>query len=291
MNEPETKTWRKWFTISVTNFLVAGYFLMAYGIGRIVRATTILDATVKQLTANADTAAQRLEGQTQRLVKWTQLLVAVTVLLFVATLVTLATTIWPLVSTPAAAMLSNVASSTRLSVGDEAWTWAGRLSSIITIIGLVVVYLQLRQLIRRPKISVGFHQDPGGPGERLFQVVNSIEMPIHWNPGDVLSQPIRLAVIVMNDASASATAHDVNFEVRYPKWLVPEGIGDLKEPPGMNLWALSKDGLVLNPGLTAWLRGWFRVPRGHDQIRLFVIASMRDGKMIDARLTVSLRES
>jgi len=190
-----------------------------------------------------------------------------------------------------AAALAGVGSSARLSVGDEAWTWAERISSIITIAGLVVLFLQLRQLTRRTKVRVGFHQDPGGTGTRLLKTVRTIDLPVRWNPEDDLSQPIRLAVVVVNEASASATAQDVNFEVRYPKWLVPDGMGELKEPPGMDVWSFSKERLTLNPGLAEWLRATFRVPRGHQRIQLLAIASMRDSKFVHQLLTISLKES
>jgi hypothetical protein len=291
-DEQDARTWRRWFTLSVGQFVVAGYLLMAYGIGRIVRATSVLDASVQHQTANADLASQRLEHHTGRLVDWTRLLAAVTMLLLLATVVILFVTIAPLLGfTVNASTLANVGSSARLAVGDDVWNWVGRVSSIVTILGLAALYFQLRQLTRRTNVKVGFHKDPGGPGRRLMQVVGSIEVQVHWNTGDALSQPIRLAVIVVNEANASATAHDVNFEVRYPMWLVPEVASDFKEPPGMNQRSISQDGLVLNPGLTNWIRTTVRVPRGRDRIQLSAIASMRDGKMVDRVLMVVLKES
>jgi hypothetical protein len=63
------------------------------------------------------------------------------------------------------------------------------------------------------------------------------------------------------------------------------------EPPGINVWQLSKEGVSLNPGLTFWLRGTFRVPRGRTQVQILVVASMRDASPIDKVLTVSLKET
>jgi hypothetical protein len=188
-------------------------------------------------------------------------------------------------------MLSAAASSIRLSDGDQVWLWVERGSAVITILGLVALFLQLRQMTRRPKLRLGFQIDPGGTGRRLMEIVDTIELPVHWNPGDDLSQPIKLWVLVVNDIKASGTASDINAEARYPKWLVPDGIGDLKEPPGINVWQLFKEGVSLNPGLTFWLRGTFRVPRGRTQVQILVVASMRDAGPIDKVLTVSLKET
>lgn len=189
------------------------------------------------------------------------------------------------------AILSGVVSSVRSSAGDDVWLWVERGASIITILGLAALFLQLRQLTRRPKLRLGFHVDPGGTGRRVMKIVDAIELPVHWNPSDDLSQPVRLWVLVVNDIRASGTAFDINAEARYPKWLVPEVIGDLKEPPGIDVWQLSKEGVTLNPGLTFWLRGTFRVPRGRNRVQIHGIASMRDAGPIDKILTVSLKES
>ena len=49
--------------------------------------------------------------------------------------------------------------------------------------------------------------------------------------------------------------------------------------------------MTLNPGLTFWLRGTFRVPKGRSRVQIHVIASMRDAGPVDKMLTVSLNES
>jgi hypothetical protein len=55
-----------------------------------------------------------------------------------------------------------------MSVGDQ--VWVERASAIITIAGLVILYLQLRQLTATPNLRLGFPRDPGGLGRRLMQV-------------------------------------------------------------------------------------------------------------------------
>ncbi len=161
---------------------------MAFGIGSVVRATRILDASVRQQAANAEAASQTLESQTRILIAWTKLLAAVTVLLLLVTVVILVVTIWPLLGfTPSVAILSDVASSVRLSAGDNAWLWVERGASIITILGLAALFLQLRQLTRRPKLRLGFHVDPGGTGRRVLKIVDAIDLPVRWNPRDDLS--------------------------------------------------------------------------------------------------------
>ena len=291
-NEQDASTWRRWFTLSVGQFVVAGYVLMAYGIGRIVRATSALDTSVQQQTANAELASRRLDHQTGRLVDWTRLLAAVTVLLLLTTVVILVVTISPLLGpTGTAATLASVGSSARLSVGDDACTWAARVSSIITIIGLAALFIQLRQLARRTKLKVGFHKDPGGTGRRLMEVVDSTRLPVHWRLGAALSDPFKVAVIVVNESSASASARDIAFEVRYPLWIVPEGDNQLKEPPGIDaLCDLRKD-IDLNPGATYYIRGTFRAPKGRNRLQVLVIASMRDAKPIDKMLEIELAET
>ena len=63
MSDSKARTWRRWFTFSVAQFVVAGYFLMAYGIGRIVRATSTLDTSVGELvhSGKVDVAADPVE--------------------------------------------------------------------------------------------------------------------------------------------------------------------------------------------------------------------------------------
>src|SRR5258708_39715866 len=85
----------------------------------------------------------------------------------------------------------NVASSARMSVGDQAWVWVERASAIATIAGLVVLYLQLRQLIAKPKLRLRFPRDPGGTGRRLMQVKRKIENPVHWNSRSPVSEPLK----------------------------------------------------------------------------------------------------
>ncbi len=151
----------------------------------------------------------------------------------------------------------DVASQTCLSLGDEGWAWIERASWIAAILGLVAVglaILQIRQLVRRPSLKIGFPLDPGGAGERLVQVSNTANLPVHWPDGVALSDPIELSVVAQNEMKATATASDVNLEVRYPPWLEPHGMGDLKRPPGMDLWSLAKEGIVLNPDGMYWMR-------------------------------------
>lgn len=184
---------------------------------------------------------------------------------------------------------ANVASSARMSVGDRAWVWVERASAIITIAGLVVLYLQLRQLIATPKLRLGFPRDPGGTGRRLMQVTRKMEIPVHWNSGSALSEPFKIAVVVVNEISASASAQGIAFEVRYPLYLVSQGDDQLTQPPGItDAQCLIKKDIDLNPGATYFMRSTFRLPRNRKRIQ--VLASLRERKAIDKMLEISVKE-
>jgi hypothetical protein len=103
MVEPEPKRWRKWLTRSLTltiaQIALAGTLLMAYGFGRMLRATNQLDASVMTLDASIrevgtgqEKSSERLERQTQILIAWTKLLFVVTGALCILTVVLLVVT-------------------------------------------------------------------------------------------------------------------------------------------------------------------------------------------------------
>ncbi|HEX6349356.1 MAG TPA: hypothetical protein VF160_08190 [Candidatus Dormibacteraeota bacterium] len=176
-----------------------------------------------------------------------------------------------------------------LLISVDGWWWAERLSWIVTLLGLPAVFIAILQLVRRPKVRVGFPRDPGGTARRLATLSDSTEIDIHWAAGAQLSDPVQISVVVMNDHEASATALDVNFEVRYPIALVPVPT-PLPQPPGMpNIWSISRHDIVLNPGAIYWIRTTFRVPAGTTQVPLFAIVSMRDARARDKKLSLSVR--
>lgn len=174
---------------------------------------------------------------------------------------------------------------------EQIWLWVERASWIAAIAGLVAVVLaifQIRELIRRPAIRIGFPFDPGGPSRRLMGVTDAIDLAVHWDGANQLSEPIELSVVALNDISANVTATGINLEVRYPTWLEPIIPGDPMKPPGMDVWSKAKEAIELNPGGMFWIRARFRVPRGRDRIGVGVIASMRDARPIDRSLTVTI---
>jgi hypothetical protein len=87
--------WRRWFVLEIAPVIVAGYFLMAFGIGRMIQASMELKASIKEVATIQDAASIRIEDLTKRLIVWTKWLVLVTILLFVATVVLLIVTVWP----------------------------------------------------------------------------------------------------------------------------------------------------------------------------------------------------
>ena len=103
MDRPEPKRWRKWatrsLTLTVAQISLAGTLLMAYGFGRMLRATTQLDESVKTLDASVkevgtgqEKGSERLERQTETLIAWTRLLFVVTGALCILTVVLLVVT-------------------------------------------------------------------------------------------------------------------------------------------------------------------------------------------------------
>ena len=107
-------------------------------------------------------------------------------------------------------------------------------------------------------------------------------------PGAV--HPIELSVVALNDFSATATAWDINFEVRYPLWLRPIREDELKRPPELkNVWSIARENLTLNPGGSFWIRTRFRVPHGRERIRMHAIVSMRDARAVDRGLDVTIK--
>jgi len=96
MKESEPRRWREWGpTYFASVVTIAGFVVGIAAAGRMLRATIILNASVRQLTVLQEEAARRLEHQTGTLVTWTKVLVGVTVLLFVVTVALLLVTVWP----------------------------------------------------------------------------------------------------------------------------------------------------------------------------------------------------
>jgi hypothetical protein len=176
---------------------------------------------------------------------------------------------------------------------DEFWRLLERASWLATLAGLVTVIVgvfQIRQLARHPSVKAGFLQDPdpGGEQVRLGRVATSMTIAVHWRDGSELSEPVEITVVVVNDANATATAYDIGFEVRYPGWLHPQE-SDVIKLPWADIWSVTKPGLEpLNPGLTAYVKKTFRIPRGRGRIPLHAIVSLRDAPMVDQRLTVEV---
>jgi hypothetical protein len=174
-------------------------------------------------------------------------------------------------------------------VQDHFWQVVERASwiaALVGAIGIVVVVAQIRQLLRRPHLKIGFAYDPGGGGVRKTAVRQEETVKTSWPPGSALSDPIELTVSAFNEGSA--TAQDVVFEVRYPRWLEPVGQNDLKEIPAVNAWSLVKSASALNPGLGRWIKATYRVPKDRTTFKLHVIVSQRDSREIEKTLTVNL---
>lgn len=190
----------------------------------------------------------------------------------------------------AAVLFLETASAARKVLGDDIWGWVERTSWIAAILGLLVIGFvawQITQLLRRPELRLGFPYDPGGRAVHLVQVRDEEEITAAWNRTAKLSDPVQIAVAAVNDGDASA--QDMDLEVRYPIWLVPDGKHELRQPPGVNAWSFFRHGLVLNPRTSHFMRATFRIPSGRTEFRLHVIASMRDTRPIDKTLRVLVR--
>src|SRR5689334_12747837 len=74
-------------------------------------------------------------------------------------------------------------------VSIDGWWWTERLSWIVTLLGLPAVFIAILQLVRRPKVRVGFPRDPGGTARRLATVSDRTDIDIHWAAGAQLSDP------------------------------------------------------------------------------------------------------
>jgi hypothetical protein len=175
------------------------------------------------------------------------------------------------------------------SFGDQLWQGVERASwiaALVGAIGIVVVIAEIRQLLRRPRLKLGFAYDPGGAEVRKTAVRNEETIKTTWPAGSALSEPIELTVSAFNEGSA--TAQDVVLEVRYPRWLEPVGRNDLKEIPAVNAWSLVKSASALNPGLGLWIKATFQVPQGKTTFKLHVIVSQQDSREIEKTLTVKL---
>ena len=187
-------------------------------------------------------------------------------------------------------MILAVPSATRDSFGDQVWFWIERaswLAAVFGVLGLIVVIAQIAQLIRRPKLKLGFPYDPGGKVAHKAKVRGQETITPTWGPGSQLSDPIEISVSVINEGNA--TARSVLFEVRYPHWLMPVGVHQLKMLPVANLWSRTVPSPVLNPGVGHFIKATFRVPKSHQTFKLYAIASMQDSrKAVERTLTVKV---
>jgi hypothetical protein len=183
-------------------------------------------------------------------------------------------------------------SASRDSFGDQAWFWIERASwaaAVLGVLGLIVVIAQIRQLIKRPKVRIGFPFDPGGADVRKTNVRDEEAVQLGWTMSSALSDPFELSVSAINEGNA--TAQNMLFEVRYPVWLVPIGQHQLKQVPTVkNAWTLAVPGIALNPGATHYIRATFSVPQAKSSgtFKLHAIVSMQDAKYIDKTLIVKL---
>jgi hypothetical protein len=156
-------------------------------------------------------------------------------------------------------------------------------------LGLIVVIAQIRQLIRRPKLKVGFPFDPGGADVRKTDVRDEEAIRLAWTMSPAMSDPFELSVSAINEGDA--TAQNMLFEVRYPLWLVPIGTHQLKQVPAVqDAWTLAVPGIALNPGATHYIRATFSVPqaKGKGTFKIHAIVSMQDARFIDKTLMVKL---
>ena len=187
-------------------------------------------------------------------------------------------------------LVSAVASAARGTVGGDAWLWIERASwiaAVLGVLGLIVVIAQIKQLIRRPKLKIGFPFDPGGDVVHKAEVRDEETIQLSWTENPPLSDPVQIAVSTVNEGDA--TAQNMLFEVRYPLWLVPVGKHQLKQVPAVNAWALAVPGIALNPGATHYIRATFVIPTGHQNFKIHAIVSMQDARPIDKTLTVKLQ--
>jgi hypothetical protein len=183
--------------------------------------------------------------------------------------------------------LLQAASAARDSPGDQVWFWIERSSwvaAVLGVVGLIVVIAQIWQLLKRPKLKIGFPFDPGGKDVRKTDVRDEESVQLAWTTTHALSDPFQLSVSAINEGDA--TAQNILFEVRYPLWLVPVGQHQLKQVPAVNAWTLAIPGIALNPGATHYIRATFSVPQAIFKIH--AIVSMQDAREIDKTLTVQL---
>jgi len=181
------------------------------------------------------------------------------------------------------------ASTVRDSLGDQAWFWIERASwvaAVVGVLGLIVVIAQIRQLVRRPKLKIGFPFDPGGNVVHKSDVKDEETIPLTWTQNALLSDPFQVAVSAINEGDA--TAQNMLFEVRYPLWLVPIGVHQLKQVPAVNAWTMVVPGIALNPGATHYMRATFSAPTGKDAFKIHAIVSMQDARPIEKTLSVKL---
>lgn len=186
--------------------------------------------------------------------------------------------------------VSAVASAARGAVGGDVWLWIERASwiaAVIGVLGLIVVIAQIRQLIRRPKLKIGFPFDPGGNVVHKSQVRDEETIQLSWAQNQAVSDPVQIAVSTVNEGDA--TAQNMLFEVRYPLWLVPVGTHQLKQVPAVNAWTLAVSGIALNPGATHYIRATFMIPKGRQGFKIHAIVSMQDARPIDKTLSVKLQ--
>jgi hypothetical protein len=187
--------------------------------------------------------------------------------------------------------LLQAASAARDSPGDQVWFWIERASwvaAVLGVVGLIVVIAQIWQLLKRPKLKIGFPFDPGGKDVRKTDVRDEESVQLAWTTTHALSDPFQLSVSAINEGDA--TAQNILFEVRYPLWLVPVGQHQLKQVPAVNAWTLAIPGIALNPGATHYIRATFSVPQAKSKgiFKIHAIVSMQDAREIDKTLTVQL---
>jgi hypothetical protein len=164
--------------------------------------------------------------------------------------------------------------------------WVERASWIAAILGLLLVLvavIQLKQLIRRPRLMVGFAYNPDPAGKRggsfKLQIRDTETVAIKWPPGQSTSEPFHVAVSVVNDGNA--TADDVSLEVRLPDWIVLPPDAPFKKVPAVNAWSFVQSGKTLNPDETYYARQLIAIPPGKNNIPIHAIVSYRDGRTID----------
>ncbi len=101
------------------------------------------------------------------------------------------------------------ATAARDSLGDQIWQGVERASwiaALVGAVGVVVVVAQIRQLLRRPRLKLGFPYDPGGPDVRKSKVRDEESIKASWLPGSDLSEPIEITVSAVNEGDAPLPA-------------------------------------------------------------------------------------